>query len=176
MCDYMDEGHQTVSWRIDNVKKKIFLHIAGELNIKLNIIPLLFGSLGLEHRLHADLNADDIDVLIPEAFLNDKWDSIVSVMNDNGYVLYDLHEHAFERAGMSVAFASIESLTPFAGVDILKIPVIEESGVRYYLLSLEDYLKVYIASSKDGYRKNKKNKNDEEKIGLIKEVLGKNAE
>lgn len=147
------------------------MHIAGELNKKLGIIPLLFGSLGLEHRLHTNLNADDIDILIPGVFLDEKWDSVVATMNGAGYSLYDLREHAFEKAGLSVAFASIESLTPFAGVDIAQIPVIEETGARYYLLGLEDYLKVYTASSKDGYRKNKKNKNDEEKIELINSAL-----
>lgn len=155
------------------MKKTEFLHIAGELNKKLDITPLLFGSLGLEQRLHANLNADDIDVLIPEVYLDDNWDSVVTLMNDNGYILYDLHEHAFEKSGTSVAFASIESLTPFAGVDVAQIPIVEEAGIRYYLLDLKDYLKVYTASSKDGYRKNAKNKNDEEKIKLINEELGR---
>lgn len=153
------------------MKKKEFLRIARELNRKLSIVPMLFGSLGLEQRLQADLNADDIDVLIPEAFLDEKWDNIIATMKDSGYVLYDLHEHAFEKSGTSIAFASIESLMPFAGVDISQIPVVEEAGVRYYLLSLEDYLKVYTASSSDGYRKNKKHKNDEEKIALINRAL-----
>lgn len=157
----------------NKVKKKEFLHIAELLNKHLHIVPLLFGSLGLEQRLHTSLNADDIDVLIPEAFLNEKWSSIVAIMNDNGYVLYDLHEHAFEKSGLSFAFASIESLTPFAGISLTRIPVIEETGVHYYLLDLQDYLKVYTASSKDGYRKNTKNKNDEYKIELIKRALGK---
>ena len=155
------------------MKKKEFLYIAGLLNKKLHIVPLLFGSLGLEQRLHTNLNADDIDVLIPEIFLNKEWDRVVTVMNDNGYVLYDLHEHAFEKSGLSFAFASIESLTPFAGINLTRIPVIEEAGIRYYLLSLQDYLKVYMASSKDGYRKNVKNNRDEQKIGLINESLGK---
>lgn len=155
------------------MKKREFLHIAEELNKKLGITPLLFGSLGLEQRLHINLNTDDIDILIPEAFLSEKWNDVVAIMNDNGYVLYDLHEHAFEKSGISIAFASIESLTPFAGVDIAQIPVVEEAGARYYLLGLEDYLKVYTASSKDGYRKNVKNKSDEEKIGLINKALDK---
>ena len=154
------------------MKKKEFLYAAESLNKKLNIVPLLFGSLGLEQRLHTSLNADDIDILIPETFLNEKWNNVVAVMNDNGYVLYDLHEHAFEKSGLSLAFASIESLTSFAGIDIAKIPIIEESGVYYYLLDLQDYLKVYTASSKDGYRKNIKNKKDEEKIKLINKALG----
>lgn len=153
------------------MKKKEFLQIAAALNERLQIVPLLFGSLGLEQRLHADLHADDIDVLIPEAFLNEEWDRLVSVMNEQGYALYDLHEHAFEKAGLSVAFASIESLAPFAGVDVGKIPVVEETGVRYYLLDLQDYLKVYTESAKDGYRKDKKHKEDGEKVELIKKAL-----
>ena len=85
------------------MKKREFLYIAKLLNEKLHVIPLLFGSLGLEQRLHTNLNADDIDVLIPEIFLNEKWDSVVTIMNDSGYALYDLHEHAFEKSGLSVA-------------------------------------------------------------------------
>ncbi len=151
--------------------KEKFLHIAKYLDEKLNVVPLLFGSLGLEQRLGTDLNADDIDVLIPEIFLYDRWGSIVRIMEENGYALYDAHEHAFEKNGVSMAFASIESLTPFAGVDIKNIPIIEENGVRYLLLDLWDYLKVYTASLKDGYRKNVKNKNDQQKIDLINQAL-----
>ncbi len=149
------------------MKKEAFMHIAGLLNEKLNIVPLLFGSLGLEQRLNKNLNADDIDVLIPGIFLNEKWGSIVDLMSGAGYTLYDLHEHAFEKSDLSIAFAAIESLTPFAGVDLKHIPVIEEAGVNYYLLDLCDYLKVYTASAKDGYRRNIKNKRDEQKIELI---------
>ena len=70
-------------------------------------------------------------MLIPEVFLNEKWDSVVATMRDSGYTIYDLHEHAFEKSGLSVAFASIESLMPFAGVNLAKIPMMEEMGVRY---------------------------------------------
>lgn len=151
--------------------KEKFLLIAKTLNENLNVVPLLFGSLGLEQRLGTNLNADDIDVLIPEKFLNGGWESIITVMSENGYTLYDVREHAFEKNGLSIAFASLESLSPFAGVDVEKIPVVEESGVRYLLLDLQDYLKVYTASLKDGYRKNVKNKNDQQKIDLINQAL-----
>ncbi len=158
------------------MKKSEFIRIAGLLNERLNIVPLLFGSLGLEQRLNTNLNADDIDVLIPELFLEEGWSGIAALMSDAGYTLYDLHEHAFERSGLSVAFAAIESLAPFAGVDLEQIPVIEEKGVCYYLLDLRDYLKVYTASAKDGYRKNVKNKQDERKIELINAQMRKNDE
>ena len=152
------------------MKKNEFLRIAKTLNIRLHITPLLFGSLGLEQRLCVNLNPDDIDVLIPEAYLNEKWDSIVEIMVENGYTLYDIHEHVFEKSGLSIAFASIENLVPFAEIDLTKIPVVEEADTKYLLLGLQDYLKVYTASSKDGYR-NTKNKNDRQKIDLITQAL-----
>ena len=155
------------------MKKELFLQIARKLTETLGITPLLFGSLGLEQRLGVNLNADDIDVLIPEEYLDEKWDMLIEVMTTLDYTLYDVHEHAFEKDGVSAAFASIENLVPFAGVDINRIPVVDEDGIRYYLLTLEDYLKVYTASSKDGYRKDTKNKNDTEKIELIKRALEK---
>ncbi|MDE5671664.1 MAG: hypothetical protein K2I14_09445 [Eubacterium sp.] len=153
------------------MKKKEFLQIANELNEKLSIVPLLFGSLGLEQRLKMSLNAEDIDVLIPEEFLNIRWQCIVDIMNDNGYTLYDLHEHAFDKDGLSLAYASIESLTPFANIDIANIPIVNEDDIRYYLLELPDYLKVYAASSQDGYRNTIKNKQDQQKIDLIHSAL-----
>lgn len=155
------------------MKKQAFLSVAERLNKELRTVPLLYGSLGLEQRLQTDLDAEDIDILIPGIYLNEKRDRLVTLMEENGYVLYDPHEHAFEKAGISVAFAPIEDLTPFAGIDLTSIPVIEEAGVRYSLLRLQDYLKVYTASAKDGYRKNKKHKQDEQKIRLIQRALGK---
>lgn len=155
------------------MKKQAFFSIAERLNKELHMVPLLYGSLGLEQRLQTDLHAEDIDILIPEVFLTEQWDRLVALMEENGYVLYDLREHAFAKAGIRVAFASLEDLTPFAGIDLSEIPVLEEAGVRYSLLTLQDYLKVYTASSQDGYRKNAKHKNDGQKILLIRKALSK---
>lgn len=152
-------------------KKTEFLRIAAMLNRSFGVSPLLYGSLGLEQRLCADLEADDIDILIPEAVLGGKWNALILAMEQMGYRLCDAHEHAFEKQGISAAFASIENLEPFAGVDVGAIPAIEEEGVRYRLLTLADYLKVYAASSRDGYRKNVKNKQDSQKIRLIQQAV-----
>ena len=92
-------------------------------------------------------------------------------MNVSGFHLIDEHEHEFSNGFNVVAFASIESLESFAGIDISFIPLIEDNGVKYLLLNLSDYLKVYEASSLDGYRKNIKNKQDNIKISLIKKAL-----
>ena len=58
----------------------------------------------------------------------------------------------------------------FAGVDIAVIPQVVDHGAAYLLLELEDYRKVYLASSKDGYRRDVKNKDDLRKVELIDRV------
>ena len=148
-----------------------FLHIASLINQIFDTTPLLFGSLGLEQRLNKSLNADDIDVLVPEIILKTSWDKLIETMEHDGYHLCNVREHEFIKNGIRVAFAPIEGLEAFAQVDISSIPLIEENGIRYYLLGLEDYLKVYRESSKDGYRKNVKNKQDQQKIELIEKAI-----
>ena len=148
-----------------------FLHIASLINQIFDTTPLLFGSLGLEQRLNKSLNADDIDVLVPEIILKTSWDKLIETMEHDGYHLCNVREHEFIKNGIRVAFAPIEGLEAFAQVDISSIPLIEENGIRYYLLALEDYLNVYRESSKDGYRKNVKNKQDQQKIELIEKAI-----
>lgn len=152
-------------------KFSIFLTLAEGLNRELEICPLLYGSLGLEQRLNRNLNADDIDILISEEWLSQRWETLKAFMEGEGYTLYDLHEHAFEKDGVSVAYASLESLSPFAGIRIANIPKVRYNQICYLLLDLDDYRKVYTASSKDGYRKDKKHKDDFRKIQLIDEIL-----
>ena len=151
-------------------KYKEFLNIAKVLNQNF-IVPLLFGSLGLVLRINADYEADDIDMLVSENLINYEWIKLKSVVEQQGYVLEDLHEHQFRKNGIKIAFASIESLTPFAGVHLDDIELKSDNGVKYYLLNSEQYLAVYTASSKDSYRRNKNNDKDFDKINLIKTEL-----
>lgn len=53
------------------MKYKVFLKIARRLN-EMGIVPLLFGSLGLEQRLGADLQAEDIDILVPQRYVSEQ--------------------------------------------------------------------------------------------------------
>ena len=62
-----------------------FLHIASLINQILDTTPLLFGSLGLEKRLNKNLDADDIDVLIPEMILNKSWNRLIDMMKKDGH-------------------------------------------------------------------------------------------
>ena len=133
------------------------------------------GWVDVEYLTGCDLHADDIDMLIPRRFLNKEWSAFQAMLEDHGYVLTDLHEHTFEKDGISFAYAQLEELEDFADIAILELLSCRQAEAVFLLLTLEQYLKVYAASAEDGYRVNVKHKQDGEKIRLI-EALLKNEE
>lgn len=153
-------------------KYDCFIKNAEMLNSKFNIVPLLYGSLGLEVLTNTPLNADDIDILIPEVYVTGgKWTEFKTLLENNGYVLIDEHEHSFLKDGVDYSYASIEGLKDFADIDTCDIEMRNVSNVKYMLLSLNQYLKVYQKSSQDGYRMNVKEKQDNKKIEFIKRII-----
>lgn len=147
-------------------KWKLFLKIARTLNCR-GVMPLLYGSLGLWHRTGEAVFADDIDVLLPETWLSEQWSAFQTLLQAEDWRLIDAHEHTFEKRGVHCSFAALEELETFAGVPISEIETRTESGAKYRLLSVKQYLAVYKASAKDGYRVNTRGKKDAEKIALL---------
>ncbi len=151
------------------MKLECFLQNAEMINDKFNVVPLLYGSLGLEVLTNSSLNADDIDILIPQVFVTgDKWKEFKSFLESHEYTLIDEHEHTFRKDGIDYSYASIDGLKKFADIDICDIEIRNISGTKFMLLSLEQYLKVYQKSSLDGYRMNVKEKQDNQKIEFIR--------
>ena len=153
------------------MKKQRFFENALLLNERLGIVPLMYGSLGLEYITNENLNADDIDILIPRAFVHEKWGAFKDVMEENGYVLIDEHEHTFRKNEISYSYASFEELESFAKINLSDIECKSAFGSLFKVLSLEQYLMVYTSSSKDGYRINVRKKKDAEKISFIQKRL-----
>ena len=152
-------------------KFNLFIENAYLLSDKFGVVPLLYGSLGLEYLTGDDLGADDIDILVPRVFITERWHEFKSVLEEHGYVLTDEHEHTFVRDGVAYSYADIEDLEPFAGINTEAIEMHKVDGVRFLLLSLEQYLAVYQKSSKDGYRVNVRQKKDADKIRFIESKL-----
>lgn len=149
-----------------------FLKNAEMLNKNFNIVPLLYGSLGLEVLTNTSLNADDIDILIPQVFVTgDRWNEFKLFLENHGYVLVDEQEHTFRKDGVDYSYASVEGLKDFAGIVVCDIEIRNISGTEFMLLSLEQYLRVYQKSSQDGYRMNVKEKQDDQKIEFIKQQI-----
>ena len=152
-------------------KFNLFLENARLLSDKFDIVPLLYGSLGLEYLTGDALGADDIDILVPRVFITERWHEFKALLEAQGYVLVDEHEHAFARDGVAYSYADIEDLESFAGIHAEDIEMHEVDGVCFMLLTLEQYLAVYQKSSKDGYRVNVRQKKDADKIRFIESKL-----
>lgn len=155
--------------------KEAFLKNAKLLFQQWGMVPLLYGSLGLEYLTGETLNADDIDILIPEVFLQSRWAEFREVLTKHGYRLVDEGEHTFEKEGIAYSYASMEELESFAGIPLREIGQCACDGVSFRLLTLEQYRRVYSASSKDGYRMEVRQKKDGQKLALIQKHLD-NAE
>lgn len=157
--------------RMSMNKFDLFLENARLLSERLGIVPLLYGSLGLAYLTGDDLGADDIDILVPRAFIGERFSEVRAILEANGYLLTDAHEHTFVRDGVAYSYADIEDLESFAGIRAQEIEMREAGGIRFLLLSLRQYLAVYRNSSEDGYRVNVRQKKDAEKIRYIESKL-----
>ncbi len=153
-----------------------FIYIARHLNKSLNITPLLYGSLGLEKATGIDFRPQDIDILVPLTFLEEKWDLLKATKEKLGYELVDIHEHEFMKNEIKVGIAFIEDLKPFANIDYNHLKTIEDNGAIYHVLSISDYLQVYKKSSLDGYRRTKNNHKDQQKIEILQQLILQSGE
>jgi hypothetical protein len=127
----------------------------------------------LEQLLNQDFNPQDIDFLIPQKYIEEEWPSFKVIIENIGYTLIDLHEHEFTNGKFKIAFADIEGLKKDCNIKPEEIDTVNDKGVNYKILNLQQYLLAYEYSSKDGYRKNKNNNKDFYKIKCIKQALSK---
>ncbi|KXT67512.1 hypothetical protein [Streptococcus sp. DD04] len=155
-----------------------FLKIASQLN-KMGIIPLLMGSLGLEQVTGQDWQAHDIDIHVhgdecgweaPDEERIYNMDKIEPMMDRLGYRLVDLHEHEFQKEGLSVEFGVMETLEAFAGVPLEKLTRKEVEDVEFLLPNAEQFLAIYHASSQDSYRNENNNHKDFAKIAYLEKM------
>ena len=162
-----------------NNKFAEFLKIASQLN-KMGIVPLLMGSLGLELVTGLDWQARDIDIHVhgdergweaPDEERIYNMDKIEPMMDRLGYRLVDLHEHEFQKEGLSVEFGVMETLEAFAGVPLEKLTRKEVEDVEFLLPNAEQFLAIYHASSQDSYRNENNNHKDFAKIAYLEEKL-----
>jgi hypothetical protein len=150
-----------------------FVRVTICLNKKLSIIPLLYGSLGLQQLVAEELFPEDIDILVPKEFIKEKWINLKESIESIGYHLEDLHEHEFLYGRYKIAFSFIEDLREYAKIFEEDIKTIIDKEVKYKVLDLDQYLRVYERSIKDNYRKKKNNNKDIEKIKIIKAEITK---
>jgi len=153
---------------------KEFCCLCKVLNGKLGIVPVLYGSLGLEQIIDEGFNPVDIDMLIPEEYFNEKWELLRSIVEKTGYELINSDEHEFVKDNIKIAFANEDILMNDLFINPQDLKYEETDSLKYRVLTLFDYFKVYKYSVDDGYRRNKNNGKDLIKIEVIKEaIIGK---
>ena len=139
---------------MDEFLSKI-LEILKELNIK----PVVYGSFGVATYLGNFKDFEDIDILIEDEFINDKWVEFRKFFELNDFVLTDEKEHEFKFEGKKVGFASKNILIRDKIINDYS-ELVHYKNEDAFTLKPEDFLKAYKYSIKDGYRINTRGKKD----------------
>ena len=160
--------------KINEKKFEVFLEVARKLNDFFNVIPILYGSLGLYKIIGEYSECSDIDILIPDEFVNERWNELIDLMEKMGFKLKDEHEHEFIRGSEIVAFAKQDDLIKRIELDPNKLTVSNINNIKFKELSVKDYLSVYRLMLRDDYRQKKRKKADQEKIDLIEKYIPQN--
>lgn len=160
--------------KINKKKFEIFLEVAGKLNNFFDVIPILYGSLGLYKIIGEHSECNDVDVLLPDEFINKKWQDLIDLMRKIGFELKDEREHEFIRDSEIVAFAKQDDLIKRINLYPNDLVVHNINDVKFKELSVKNYLSVYKLMLRDDYRQKKRGKADQEKIDLIEEYISQN--
>lgn len=149
-------------------KFEIFAEVTKVLNKRFSVVPVLYGSLGLSRLLEETITINDIDILVPDEFISDKWQELQKAVEKLGFEFVDAKEHEFIRNGQKIAFAEQSDLGD-VNLTVADLNKTKENGIVFYELNLEQYLAVYRYCLHDGYRQTKHS--DKEKIVLIEQKL-----
>jgi hypothetical protein len=103
-------------------------------------------------------------------FIKNEWQKLKETMEELDYTLVDLDEHKFVKEKFEIGFSFEEDLWQFVGVNYESLKEMNDDGVSYRFLSVEDYLNVYKRASKDGYRRTKNNNKDIKKIKALENL------
>lgn len=136
---------------------------------KAGIQTILYGSLGVSIYLGNFKKFGDVDLLVEDHWLGKRWEDLLTILSNLGFKLIDTQEHEFSDVnGLVVAFAK-KSILARDGIVISSkdIAIKDVKGSIINVLSPEAFKRAYEFSKKDGYRRNVRQKNDEEVIRLI---------
>jgi hypothetical protein len=140
----------------------------------LNIKPVIYGSFGVSIYLGDFKDFKDVDILIEDEFINDRWEEFRKLFESKGFNLINEKEHEFELNGKKVGFASKNILIRDKIINDFSELVQYKNGVAL-TLTPEDFLKAYKFSVKDGYRINTRGKKDGDIIEKLEDYIKNNC-
>ena len=147
-----------------------FLSKILEILKKLNIKPIIYGSFGVANYLGDFKDFEDIDILIEDEFINERWEEFRKLFEAREFSLINEKEHEFEFNGKKVGFASKNILIRDKIINDFS-ELIQYKNTNALTLTPEDFLKTYKFSVKDGYRINTRGKKDKDIIKKLETYI-----
>ena len=144
----------------------VFTELVKKLN-KAGIFPIVYGSLGLYLKLEKDGEVNDIDFIInsPEEFLICK-----KVLLENKFEIDPEHERELIRNGLYVSFLNKIDIEKLVG-EPLKLKAESYDNAKYFNIEISQYLKIYKNGLNNKFRREKKERDDLNKIEEIEHFL-----
>src|SRR5215471_4469262 len=143
-------------------KFNTFLEVAKWLN-QHGIIPIIYGSLGLYRHIEQIDEIEDIDIVVPTSWLQDKFPELINMMQAIGYTQDTTFPHEFTQEATRVGFEPDADLSD-CGVKVTDLSISKVDGVEFKELRAEDYLFVYRRTLEERQAKVKR---DEAKVRAL---------
>jgi len=149
-----------------------FLYKILEILKELKIKPVIYGSFGVASYLGDFKDFEDVDILIEDEFINEKWEEFRKLLESRGFNLVNEKEHEFEFEGKKVGFASRDILIRDKIINDFS-ELVQYKNKDAFTLTPEDFLKAYKFSVKDGYRIDTRGKKDGDIIEKLEVYIKK---
>lgn len=122
--------------------KKVFEEAVKILNEDFNVIPIVYGSYCLELVMKESFNANDVDMLVPNEFFSQRY-GLINKFTLNGFEYIEKEVICFVRNNIEVELAKKDDWLNYAKTRDEDLILVEEDGLKYYLLNLESLSKLY---------------------------------
>lgn len=155
-------------------KFKVFLKIAKELNKQFNVKPVLFGSLGIYRSINKmGQKTNDVDILLPEKYFNEKSEKLELMMNKLGFVRKRKGKKSFDfiLKNQIISFSKPNDLVRVIKSKLNNLKETRKNGAVFKEVLPLQYLSFYEYLLKNIYRQKKRKGADREKIAMIKNYL-----
>jgi len=155
-------------------KFKVFLKIAKELNKQFNVKPVLFGSLGIYRSINKmGQKTNDVDILLPEKYFNEKSEKLELMMNKLGFVRKRKGKKSFDfiLKNQIISFSKPNDLVRVIKSKLNDLKETRKSGAVFKEVLPLQYLSFYEYLLKNTYRQKKRKGADRKKIEMIKKYL-----
>lgn len=149
-----------------------FLSKILEILKKLNIKPLIYGSFGVSAYLGNFKDFEDVDILVEDELVNDRWEEFKKLFESKGFNLVNEKEHEFKFDGKKFGFASKNILIRDKIINDYS-ELVQYKNKDAFTLTPEGFLKAYKFSIKDGYRINTRGKKDQDIIEKLENYIKK---